>query len=94
MRALLMLSLLASVGLTRAAEAQGTSAFVRSVKMPRTVAFKLYKTQMLQLRSEALAQQTADGGTLSTDHRDAIQRRINHIEHAYHTRLEDGYSRH
>ena len=59
MRSWLVLSLAASIGLTGVAEAQGTSAYVPTIKMPRTAAFKLYKTEMLKLRSQGLAQQAA-----------------------------------
>lgn len=55
---------------------------------PPRAAFKLYKTQMLRLRDEALALQQADGGKLTPKHDADIQRRIDRITALYHRRLD------
>lgn len=89
MRTRFVLSLMVGLGVAGAAGAQNASPYMQHRPVPRTVAFNLYKDQMLKLRSEALAQQAADGGTLTTDHRDAVQRQIDHIERVYRTRWHD-----
>lgn len=84
------LTMLATAMSITAAAAQD-SPYVYSSPIPRTVAFKLYKQQMTSLRAEALAQQAAEGGTLSSDSKAKFQRRIDHIERVYRERLRDGF---
>jgi len=58
-----------------------------AVAPPPPVAFQIYKTQMMKLREDALATRKADGGTLSREHSEDIQRQIDRTTRIYHRRL-------
>ena len=51
-------------------------------------AFTLLRSQIIALRQEAIALQARDGGTLTAEHRDAIQERIDAAyQRYYRTRI-------
>lgn len=59
---------------------------VTSLAIPHSIAFNLFKQQMTALRQDALDQTAQDGGTLTAQHKQDIQSRIDHIEKIYHDR--------
>lgn len=65
-------------------------AYSRGYPVPNPIAFDIYKTQMLALRRDALAEQKQDGGKLTPQHKQDIQYRIDHIEKVFHQRNDVG----
>lgn len=72
------------------AQAQTNIPATPPLPVPRTIAFDMYKDEMLKLRSQAIAQQAADGGKLTPENDRKFQRRIDHIEEIYRRRLDHG----